>query len=306
MTMPSVLQGPRRERRRILLNDSAYWCTAEEDGTLLLDDGRRVAAAAVRHLPPCVPTKIICVHLSYASRGIESRNNRQPTATPTYFMKPVTALNAHGGEIVKPADCRYLNYEGEFAVVIGKVCRNVTPEEAWDHMAGFAPALDMGLHDFRDTDAGSMLRVKGSDGFLPIGPGIVSGIDIRRQTLRTYRNGQLVQEGDIGEEMVWGPDYMVADLARHITLLPGDIVLTGTPCHSRSLDPGDTIEVEITGLGRLSNRVVEGPAPRASELGIGHPPMDTPEARRVALGVDDRVPQRFKDAYRAASLGRVP
>ncbi len=302
MTMPSVLQGPRRERRHILLGGSAHWCTVEEGGALRLDDGRRVAEAEVQHLPPCTPTKIICVHLSYTSRGIESRNTPQPTPTPTYFMKPVTALNAHGGAIVKPADCRYLNYEGEFAVIIGKVCRNVTPDEAWDCMAGFAPALDMGLHDFRDTDAGSMLRVKGSDGFLPIGPGIVSGIDIRRQTLRTYRNGQPVQEAAIGEEMVWGPDYMVADLARHITLLPGDIVLTGTPCHSRSLDAGDIIEVEISGLGRLTNRVVEGPAPRATALGIGHPPMDTPEARRVALGVDDRVPQRFKDAYRAASL----
>lgn len=304
--LPSVLRGPRRERRRVLLGGSAYWCSVRENGELALDDGRVAALADIRHLPPCEPTKIICVHLNYASRGIESRNQRQSTETPTYFMKPVTALNAHGGEIVKPADCRYLNYEGEFAVVIGKVCRNATPDEAWDFMAGFAPALDMGLHDYRDTDAGSMLRVKGSDGFLPIGPGLVSGIDIRQQTLRTYRNGQLVQEARIGEEMIWGPDYMVADLSRHITLMPGDIILTGTPCHSRSLEAGDLIEVEISGLGRLSSRVVSAPAPRATALGVGHPPMDTPEARRVALGNDERVPQRFKDGYRAASARGEP
>ena len=199
--------------------------------------------------------------------------------------------------MVRPEDCRYLNYEGEFAVVIGKVTRNVTPEEAWACIAGFAPALDMGLHDFRDTDAGAMMRVKGGDGFCPIGPGVVSGIDIREQTLRTYHNGQLVQEARIGEEMVWGPDYMITDIARHITLLPGDVILTGTPCHSRPLEPGDTIEVEITGLGRLTSRIVAGPAPRAA---VGHPPMDTPEARRVALGCDERVPQRFKDARAAA------
>lgn len=252
------------------------------------------------HLAPCIPTKIICVHLSYRSRGIESRDNPQPTVTPTYFMKPVTALNGHGGEIGRPDDCRYLNYEGEFAAVIGKVTRDVTPEEAWDCIAGFAPALDMGLHDFRDTDAGSMLRVKGSDGFCPIGPGLVSGVDIREQTLRTWRNGHLVQEANIGEEMIWGPDYMVADIARHITLMPGDVILTGTPCHSRSLVPGDTIEVEITGLGRLTNNIVAAPAPRA---GVGHPPMDSPEARRVALGIDGRVPQRFVDGYRAANEG---
>lgn len=297
----SVLDGPRRERRRVLHGGSSYWCTPDNGGALRLDDGRSIAAIDAIHLAPCTPSKIICVHLSYSSRGIESRNEPRPTPTPTYFMKPVTALNGHGGEIVKPADCRYLNYEGEFAAIIGRVTRNVTPEEVWDCIAGFAPALDMGLHDFRDTDAGSMLRVKGSDGFCPIGPGLVSGVDPRQQTLRTYRNGRIVQEARIGEEMVWGVDYMIADIARHITLLPGDVILTGTPCHSRPLEPGDVIEVEITGLGRLTNRVVAGPAPRAS---VGHPAMDTPEARRVALGVDERVPARFKDNYRAAGASK--
>lgn len=299
----SVLDGPRIERRHILLGNSAYWTSMGADGWLRLDDGRLARPEDVRHLAPCAPTKIICVHLSYASRGIESRNQRQPTPTPTYFMKPVTALNTHHGQIVRPEGCRYLNYEGEFAAIIGRVTRNILPEEAWDHIAGFAPALDMGIHDFRDTDAGSMLRVKGQDGFCPIGPGIVSGVDPRRETLRTWRNGRLVQEAAIGEEMVWGADYMIADIARHITLLPGDVVLTGTPCHSRSLEPGDTIEVEITNIGRLAGHVVSAPRARAE---VGHPPMDTPEARRVALGNDERVPQRFKENYRAAAMGKPP
>jgi 5-oxopent-3-ene-1,2,5-tricarboxylate decarboxylase/2-hydroxyhepta-2,4-diene-1,7-dioate isomerase len=294
----SVLDGPRRERRHVLFDGSAYWCCPTKPEELRLDDGREVPESDVQYLAPCQPTKIICVHLSYTSRGIESRNSPRPTPTPTYFMKPITALNGHRGEIVRPDGCQYLNYEGEVAVVIGKVTRNVTLEEAWECVAGFMPALDMGLHDFRDTDAGSMLRVKGSDGFCPVGPGLVSGIDIRQQTIRTYRNGYLVQEANIGEEMIWGPDYMVADLARHITLMPGDIILTGTPCHSRPLFPGDKIEVEITNVGRLTNHVAASPAPRAP---VGHQPMDSPEARRVALGVDDRVPDRFKNNYRAAS-----
>jgi 5-oxopent-3-ene-1,2,5-tricarboxylate decarboxylase / 2-hydroxyhepta-2,4-diene-1,7-dioate isomerase len=294
----SVLDGPRVERRRIRLDDGAYWCTFGDDGLLHLDNGRGLAPDTVRHLPPCEPSKIICVHLSYSSRGIESRNAAQPTPTPTYFMKPVTALNFHGGDIVRPEGCRYLNYEGEFAAVIGKLTKDILPEEAWDHIAGFAPALDMGLHDFRDTDAGSMLRVKGQDGFCPIGPGLVSGVDPRKETLRTYRNGRIVQEAHIGKEMVWGPDYMIADIARYITLLPGDVVLTGTPCHSRSLEPDDTIEVEITNIGKLGARVVSAPAPRST---AGHPPMDTPEARRVALGNDERVPERLKENYRAAT-----
>lgn len=297
----SVLNGPRVEKRRILLDGVAAWVTVVDDGRLQLEDGRTIDAGDAKnvvYLAPCEPGKIICPHLTYTSRGIESRNKPQPTPTPTYFMKPITAINAHGGQIVKPEDCQYLNYEGEFAAIIGKETKDVTPEEAWDHIAGFAPALDMGLHDFRDTDSGSMLRVKGADGMCPIGPGIVSGIDPRQQTLRTFRNGELVQEANIGEELVWGPDYMIADLARHITLMPGDIVLTGTPCHSRSLDVGDTIEVEISGMGRLGCKVVAGPAPRAS---AGHQPTDSDEVRRVALGNDERVPDRFKDNYRKAS-----
>jgi 5-oxopent-3-ene-1,2,5-tricarboxylate decarboxylase / 2-hydroxyhepta-2,4-diene-1,7-dioate isomerase len=299
--LPAVMRGPRVERRRVMWGGSVYWGTLRDDGQLQFDDGRVASTRAVQHLAPCAPSKIICVHLSYSSRGMETRNTPKPTATPTYFTKPPTALNGHGGELLKPADCQYLNYEGEFAVVIGKVCRNVTPDEAWDYIAGFTPALDMGLQDFRDTDQGSMLRVKGADGLLPLGPGLVSGINIFEQTLRTYRNGLLVQEAHIGDELIWGPHYMVADIARHITLVPGDVVLTGTPCHSRSVEAGDLIEVEITGLGRLSSRVVNAPLPRAAALGVGHMPTDSPEVRRVALGVDERVPAHFTENYRAAS-----
>jgi 5-oxopent-3-ene-1,2,5-tricarboxylate decarboxylase / 2-hydroxyhepta-2,4-diene-1,7-dioate isomerase len=302
--LPAVMRGPRVERRRVLWHGSAYWTTMLDDGSLRLDDGRIAKVEEVVHLPPCEPTKIICVHLSYSSRGMETRNKAKPTETPTYFTKPPTAMNGHGGELLKPADCQYLNYEGEFATIISKPCRNVTLDEAWDYIAGFAPALDMGLQDFRDTDQGSMLRVKGADGMLPIGPGIVSGINIYEQTLRTYRNGLLVQEARIGNELIWGPHYMIADIARHITLMPGDVVLTGTPCHSRSVDVGDLVELEITGLGRLSSRVVAGPTPRAAELGVGHMPTDSPEVRRVALGFDERVPQRFKDNYRAAASAK--
>lgn len=297
----SVLDGPRVERRRVVVAGSAYWGTMQDDGMLRLDDGRTVDPSGLVHLPPCAtpPSKIIAVHLSYSSRGVETRNNPKPTETPTYFTKPFTSLNGHGGELVKPEGIRYLNYEGEFATIIGRTARNILPEEAWDYIAGFAPALDMGAQDFRDTDQGSMLRVKGMDGFCPIGPGIVSGIDPRKETLRTYRNGKVVQEAHIGDEMVWGPDYMIADIARYITLLPGDIILTGTPAHSRSLDPGDMIEVEITNMGRLASHVVAGPRPRAD--GTGHPPMDTPEVRRVALGFDERVRPDLLANYRAAA-----
>lgn len=302
--LPAVMRGPRVERRRVLIGGSAFWGTMVDGAQLRLDDGRVVDPSALPHLPPVDPSKIIAVHISYSSRSMETRNKPKPTDTPTYFTKPPTALNGHGGQILKPADCLYLNYEGEYAVVIGSTCRNVTPDEAWEHIAGFCPALDMGLQDFRDTDQGSMLRVKGADTLLPIGPGIVRGVDLFAQTLRTYVNGRVVQEARIGEETIWGPHYVIADIARHITLVAGDVILMGTPCHSRSVDAGDVVECEITGLGRLAGTVTAVAAPRASALGVGHAPTDTPEVRRVALGFDERVPEHLKENLRTAQATR--
>jgi 5-oxopent-3-ene-1,2,5-tricarboxylate decarboxylase/2-hydroxyhepta-2,4-diene-1,7-dioate isomerase len=287
----SVLAGPRSELRHLVHGGSTYRATYDS-GELRLGDGRVVAEREVTYLPPCQPTKIICIHLNYMSRLYEFTGANKPPATPTYFQKPVTAINSHGGELVRPEGYQYLNYEGEVAAIIGKVTRNVTPDQVWDHIAGFAPGNDVGLQDMRDTDAGSMLRVKGGDGFCPIGPGIVSGIDIRKETLRTYRNGKLSQEGAISE-MLFGIDYIIADLARHITLVPGDVVMTGTPANSRPMNVGDLIEVEVTGLGRLSNRVVASPAPRAD---VGHQPTDTDGVRRVALGNDERLPSKLQHA----------
>ena len=288
----SVLDGPRLERRRILLEGVAYWVTPDGD-ELVLGDGRRVEEAAASYLPPVEPTKIICVHLNYESRRLEFQQDE--LVTPTYFQKPLTTLNSHRGTVCRPAGCTYLNYEGELAAIVGAPMRNVAPDDVWDHLAGFAPSNDMGLHDFRDTDAGSMLRVKGQDGFCPIGPGIVSGVDVRRSTLRTYVNGQVVQEGELGE-MNFGIDYLLADLCRHITLLPGDVVLTGTPANSRPLELGDVVEVEISDIGRISNTVVEIPAPPHH---VGHQPTDTKTVRAVALGSEYR---QLRDAARAAAV----
>lgn len=278
----SVLEGPRREIRRILHEGVASWVTCDGD-ELVLGDGRRVREEAATHLAPCEPTKILCVHLNYESRRIEF--HAPPLVTPTYFQKPTTALNAHRGTLCRPANTKYLNYEGEVAAVVGLPMRNVAPADVWDHLAGFAPANDVGCQDFRDTDAGSMLRVKGQDGFCPIGPGLVRGVDVRESVLRTYLDGKLVQEGKLAE-MTFGIDYLLADLCRHITLLPGDVVLTGTPANSRPMQPGDLVEVEVTGLGRLANRVAEIPAPRHA---IGHQPTDSNAVRAVALGSDSGI-----------------
>jgi 5-oxopent-3-ene-1,2,5-tricarboxylate decarboxylase/2-hydroxyhepta-2,4-diene-1,7-dioate isomerase len=204
-------------------------------------------------------------------------------AAPTYFHKPVSALNAHGGTVVRPPRCRYLNYEGEIAIVIGRECRHVAPAEAGGYVAGYTIANDYGLHDFRDTDAGSMLRVKGADTLCPLGPGLVTDWDFRGKRIRTRVNGDVTQEGST-DEMVWDMHYLVADIARTITLMPGDVILSGTPANSRPVEPGDVVEVEVEGLGVLRNTIVEGSVPVRED--VGAQPSESEEVISTAFGGD--------------------
>ena len=179
------------------------------DGEMLrLGDGRVIDEGSATYLAPCDPTKILAVHLNYPSRAVEFGASMPDTAT--YFQKPTTSMNVHRGVLNRPADCQYLNYEGEVAAIVGAPMRNVAPDDTWRYLAGFAPANDVGLHDFRDTDGGGMTRVKGMDGFCPVGPGIVRGVDIRDQRLRTLLNGEVVQE-DAVADMTYGIDELLAD-----------------------------------------------------------------------------------------------
>jgi len=252
-----------------------------DNDEIVTPDGARIGIDTVEHLPPVEPTKIICVHLNYESRRAEFGASLGPA--PTYFHKPITSLNAHGGEVVRPRPCRFLNYEGEIAIVIGRRTKHISPEDAGEHIGGYTIANDFGLHDFRDTDAGSMLRVKGSDTLCPIGPGVVSDWRFPGKRIRTLVNGEVRQDGTT-DEMIWDMHYLVADLARTITLVPGDVVLSGTPANSRPVEPGDVVEVEVEGLGRLRNTVVEGPV--ALREDVGAQPSDSEEVISTALGGD--------------------
>jgi 5-oxopent-3-ene-1,2,5-tricarboxylate decarboxylase/2-hydroxyhepta-2,4-diene-1,7-dioate isomerase len=268
------------EYRRILLDGAAVQVTRDGD-VLRAGDGREVKADEAVHLPPVEPGKIIAVHLNYTSRVREFQSKLPPA--PTYFQKPTSSLNAHRGAVVRPDGCKWLNYEGEIAIVIGAVARNVSPEQAGDYIAGYTIANDYGLHDFRDTDAGSMLRVKGSDTLCPLGPGLVTGWDFRGKMLRTLVNGEVRQEGST-DEMEWDMNYLVADIARTITLYPGDVLLSGTPANSRTVYPGDVVEVEVEGLGRLVNHIVSGPA--AIRTDVGAQPSESEEVLSTAQGGD--------------------
>jgi 5-oxopent-3-ene-1,2,5-tricarboxylate decarboxylase/2-hydroxyhepta-2,4-diene-1,7-dioate isomerase len=268
------------EYRRILLDGYPVQVLRQGE-TLVAPDGRVVQIEDAVHLAPSEPTKIIAVHLNYDSRTQEFMTKLPPA--PTYFHKPITALNTHKGAVVRPAGCKWLNYEGEIVIVIGKTCRNISPEEAGEYIAGYTVGNDYGLHDFRDTDAGSMLRVKGSDTLAPVGPGLVTDWDFRNKMIRTYVNGEVKQE-DNTDNMEWDMHYLVADIARTITLVPGDMLFSGTPAFSRPVQPGDIVEVEVEGLGRLTNHIVEGPTPIRKD--VGAQPTESEEVVSTAMGGD--------------------
>ena len=268
------------EYRRILLDGAAVEVVRNGD-LLHAADGRVAHVERAVHLPPVVPTKIVAVHLNYRSRVDEFQTTLPPA--PTYFHKPTSSLNAHNGAVVRPERCHWLNYEGEIAIVIGRTCRNISPNEAGDYIDGYTVGNDFGLHDFRDTDAGSMLRVKGSDTLCPLGPGLVDDWDFHGKVLRTSVNGEVKQEAST-DEMEWDMHYLVADIARTITLYPGDVLLSGTPANSRTVYPGDTVEVDVEGLGRLINHIVAGPVPVREDCGAQ--PSESEEVLSTAKGGD--------------------
>ena len=271
---------PLRETRRILLDGNIVDVERHGD-ELVAGDGRTLGIAEAVHLAPVVPSKIVCVHLNYSSRVQELMLTLPPA--PTYFHKPVSSLNAHESAVVRPLGCKWLNYEGEIAIVIGRTARNISPDEAGDYIHGYSIANDYGLHDFRDTDSGSMLRVKGSDTLCPVGPGMVEGWDFHGKQIRTLVNGNVRQDANT-DEMMWDPHYLVADIARTITLQPGDLLLSGTPAISRTVYPGDVVEVEVEGLGTLRNHIVEGPTPIRTD--VGAQPTESEEVLSTAKGGD--------------------
>ena len=299
---PSEVGGAERDgevipamgRVRIATGATARWGTLDGD-EIVFDDGTRVPEAEAAYLAPVQPSKIIAVHLTYRSR-IEEYKARTP-AYPSYFMKPPTTLNGHRGELRRPAGTEFLNYEGELAVVVGRRMHGVAIDDALSYVEGYAVANDVGLHDFRHADRGSMLRVKGQDGFLPISPTVVpaSEFDPTRYELRTTVNGEVVQQAT-AEDLIWGVAYQLADLSRLITLEPGDVILTGTPANSRPLAVGDVVAVEIDGLGRVESTVVDWDVDLTE---AGDQPETSPNTLHVALAVPEDEAERMVERSKA-------
>jgi 5-oxopent-3-ene-1,2,5-tricarboxylate decarboxylase/2-hydroxyhepta-2,4-diene-1,7-dioate isomerase len=240
-------------------------------------------------------SKVIAIHLNYRSRAEE--RGRAPS-TPSYFLKPPSSLSPDGAPVVRPRGCELLAYEGEVAVVIGERARGVTPEQAAAHVGWYTAANDFGVYDMRWADRGSNLMAKGQDGFTPIGPRLVPAGELNGGALniRTYVNGEVVQE-DSTANLIFAVPELIADLSRFMTLEPGDVILTGTPRNSRPVVPGDVVEVEIDGVGRLRNEVVEADRELAP---FGAMPKITPEVRAAALGANTARPVVLSEQAREA------
>jgi 5-oxopent-3-ene-1,2,5-tricarboxylate decarboxylase/2-hydroxyhepta-2,4-diene-1,7-dioate isomerase len=280
---------------RIVYNDRPVWGVVEGD-QIKLENGESVGVAEARYLPPTTPTKITAPHLTYRSRCLEYKMTQIPPE-PHIFLMPPSALSYHQAPVARPKGCQFLNYEGEVALVIGRRCSNVTVEEALAYVKGYTIANDWGVHDLRHVDRGAMTRVKGQDGFCPIGPFLVDAADLDPDdlTLRTYVNGQVVQEAHTGTDLLFSFAYQIADVARFITLEPGDLMLTGTPANSRPVNIGDVVEVEVTGIGRLQNTVVEL---ERDLVKVGFQPEVSAATLHVALAIPEDEAERRVADYR--------
>lgn len=198
------------------------------------------------------PSKIICVGLNYKDHAKEL-NLPLPTH-PIIFLKPPSSLIFNNESIVYPSQTKELHYEGELAIVIKDRTKNILPEEAAAHILGYTCGNDITARDLQRLD-GQWTRAKGFDTFCALGPEVVSGIDPDDLDLKLFLNGELKQNSNT-TNMIFNVDYIVSFVSQVMTLEAEDVILTGTPPGVGPMNVGDIVEVEIKGIGKLSNRVV--------------------------------------------------
>ncbi len=213
-----------------------------------------VDVATVRLLPPCAPTKIVCVGRNYPEHAREL-GNEVPTE-PLIFLKPPSSLIASGDKIVYPALSERVDYEGELGVVIGKRARRVKREDAMQYVLGYTCVNDVTARDLQRKD-GQWTRGKGFDTFCAVGPYLIGRDDVRAADLNviTRVDGSVKQQGSVGD-MMFSVDAIIAYVSAFMTLEPGDLIATGTPPGVGPMQPGSTVQVDIEGLGVLENFVV--------------------------------------------------
>jgi 2-keto-4-pentenoate hydratase/2-oxohepta-3-ene-1,7-dioic acid hydratase in catechol pathway len=212
----------------------------------------------VRLLAPVIPrSKVVAIGRNYAAHAAELGND--VPEEPLMFLKPNTSVIGPGDQIFYPPQSERVDYEGELAIVIGRICRDVPPEQATDVIFGYTVGNDVTARDLQSKDV-QFTRAKGFDSFCPLGPWIETDLDPQSFAdgvrIQTHLNGDLVQDGST-KDLIFDIPTLVAHITSVMTLLPGDVILTGTPEGVGPMQPGDEVEVSIAGLGALTNTVVK-------------------------------------------------
>lgn len=197
------------------------------------------------------PTKIVLVGLNYKDHAKEL-GMPQPSE-PILFMKPVTALIGSEERIMYPAQATRVDYEAELAIIVKDVCKDIEPEEVMEHVEGFTCLNDVTARDLQKRD-GQWTRAKSFDTFCPVGPQIVKGIEPNSVKIQSYLNGELRQDSNTSN-FIFGVEELIAFASNVMTLLPGDIIATGTPSGIGAMQKEDTVEIVIEGIGTLRNYV---------------------------------------------------
>lgn len=245
---------------RAIRNDEIFY--AAKDGHLLKRlaeppyerftfTGEEMALDDATLLPPCEPTKIVAVGLNYAQHAAELHDKL--VGNPVLFIKPVTTLIAHGEQIEYPLISQRVDYEAELAVVIGKTCKNLTPLEAKSCILGYTALNDVTARDIQKQD-GQWTRAKSFDTFCPVGPSIETEFDPAGKCIQSVLNGETKQDSTF-DNMLFDVPQIISFISACMTLLPGDIIATGTPEGIGPMQRGDTIQVRIEGLDTLKNMV---------------------------------------------------
>ncbi len=212
--------------------------------------GRTMPLSTVRLLAPVEPSKVIAVGLNYRSH----LGSRPPAEYPGLFAKYPTSIVGHEAHIVMPPDAENLHYEGELVVVIGKQASNVSAVDAHEYIFGVTAGNDVSERDWQRADL-QWLRAKASDTFGPLGPTVATGLDYNNLLVQTRLNGEL-RQSERSADLIFDVDEIVSYVSRYVTLMPGDVIFTGTPGTTAAMKPGDVVEVEVEGVGVLRNTVV--------------------------------------------------
>ena len=226
-----------------------------EEQDLRLADGRLVAAENVVWLPPFHAGTVIALGLNYADHAKELAFKHQEE--PLVFLKGPGTLLGHRGVTRRPSGVKFMHYECELAVIIGRPAKEVASAQALRHVAGYCIANDYAIRDYLENWYRPNLRVKNRDGGTVMGPWFVDAADVAdpaNLALRTFVNGQLTQSGNT-RDLIFGIPYLIEYLSSFMTLSPGDVILTGTPEGVVNVSPGDVVTSEIDGLGRLVNTI---------------------------------------------------